>query len=162
MAEGICELDDAGSFYKIYARLRIEKKPVGESERFLVRHLALCQVRLQRAIMFEAEYLKAILNPRIDRDQIERLALDALLAKQSLKGESLTGEEITAEISAVLADLKPVVDPGALIPRVTSNAVAELCLYQRYESAAEDRFYRTQKELNLLQRERRRREGKKN
>ena len=159
-ADGLCELDDPSLFREIYARLKSEIKPVGESENFLVSRLACCQMRLKRAPMLEAQFLAGTLNPRIVETSADRAASDLRVIEFiQMFGDKdgVTPEDVTA----ALAQMQPVVKNEGYVPRVSSSTVSELFLYQRYERAAEDRFYRTLKELNVLQQLRRRREAEK-
>jgi hypothetical protein len=131
-SEGITELDNPESFPALCAKLEAEYRPVGDVEAFLVRRIALMLVRLKRAVLLEAEYVTAQLNPPVTK-------------KEGGLHDSF-GDMLGKTV---------VLDPG-LPARLSADAVDALCnKYQRYECAIENKLYRAMHQLERLQRMRR-------
>jgi|SRR5216683_1716452 len=129
LAAGVTELDDSEGYREMLRDLTKERKPVGVADTYLVQSIALTIVRSRRIRRLEAEYVTSILNPPIyERDP---------------------GVELTEQFSG------SVVDPGLPAP-MPSGAVQTLFnLYQRYDTANENQFYRALHESERVQRLRR-------
>jgi hypothetical protein len=133
LAEGVTELDNPESFPSECDRLKAELQPVGEVETFLVQRIALLKVRLKRAALLEAEYITAQLNPPVTKTETEGGWPGPM--------EDLIGRTVVV-----------VLDPG-LPARLPAGAVDGLCnMFQRYESAIENKLYRAMHQLERLQR----------
>lgn len=138
LSEGITELDDQDEYAQMKSLLQEDSNPQGMMETFLTGRIALCMVRLKRAACFEAEYLTDCLNPR---------QVDSKVIRQS--EYSQMREEMQDEVETT------VIDPG-LPARVAPDTVEKLAsLYQRYETAIENRLIRLSNQLERIQRLRR-------
>lgn len=125
LAEGLTELDDPAHYRATLAALTAEWKPAGTVEAFLVRRLALCLVRTERAARLEAEHVNA---HRCRGDSWE-----AIVERVHMVGvDSIAHGSVKAETVSELAD-------GFL----------------RYEAAFQSMFFRSLRELRELQRDRR-------
>jgi hypothetical protein len=126
LAAGITELDDSDGYREMLRDLTKERKPVGVVDTYLVQSMASKIVRSRRIQRLEAEYVTSILNPPIyERD------LSVELAK---------------EFSGTI------VDPGLPAPMPSGTVQTLFNLYQRYETANENQFYRALHELERVQR----------
>ncbi|MGA3211048.1 MAG: hypothetical protein ABSD20_07045 [Terriglobales bacterium] len=129
MVQGITELDEFFGFPATLARLRREFKPVGEIEELLVWRLAIISLRLRRGATLEAEFITSELG----RPKIQR-------AMQQREVEQATGEDGER------------IDWGWQ-PRMEVAEVGHLTdTFQRYETAVENKLFRTLHELERLQR----------
>ena len=63
LAKGITELDDSDAYESLLQRLTLSYDPVGDLEIFLVRRIAFCMTRLDRAARLEANYINAEIHP---------------------------------------------------------------------------------------------------
>ena len=128
LSEGVTELD-AVDYAKLVGVLKEQMQPEGQIEHFLVERVALCMVRLKRACLLEAEYITARLNPPVTETRG-----GLLLPKDGLLGETI------------------VLDPG--IPAHLSVEGVEHLVekFQRYETAIENRLFRTLNQLERMQR----------
>jgi hypothetical protein len=130
LAEGVTEMDDATAFEASLQQLGAEFKPQGELESFLVRRIALNMVRLRRAGLMEAEFIRGALNPEVRSNN--------------------TFAELQDSLSG------PIVRKGNP-PRLSSAVVDSLTdKFQRYETAVENKLYRA---VNHLERQQRLRRG---
>ena len=68
LARGITELDDSDAYESSIQRLTVAYRPVGDLEIFLVRRIAFCMVRLNRAARLEAEYITAEIHPPVQEE----------------------------------------------------------------------------------------------
>lgn len=132
LSEGITELDNVEDFKKLLHDLEEEHRPLGAVETFLVRRLALSTVRLRRIGRLEAEYITEELNPPISKTE---------------------GSMI--ELLAQLDDEKTIVLDEGLPAPLRKEAMEYLSSsFQRYETAIENKLYRSLHELERLQRRR--------
>jgi hypothetical protein len=135
LAEAVTELDSPETFHAFLARLEGQLQPVGDVETYLVRRIALGMLRVHRAAVLEAEYLTAKLNAPITQKTLNAMDMERMLA------------EMTGKTS--------VLDPG-LPARLTAEDVDSLTSkFQRYETAVENKLYRSIHELERMQRLRR-------
>ncbi len=134
LAEGVTELDSPEKFNPLLSQLEFEMQPVGEVERFIVRRIALCMVRLRRVPLLEAEFITAKLNPPVTKK-------DGGWVDGEL--EKMNGKTV-------------VIDPGlpASFPTAAMDALSGT--FARYETTMENRLH---KNLNLLERLQRARRG---
>lgn len=131
LAEGVTELDGPETFRDFCAKLEAELKPLGEVEGFLTRRVALGMVRLKRAVLLEAEFLTARLNPPVTERQ----------------------RGVDSDFGAILSGR--VTDPG-LPARLAADAVDALAnTFARFETMTENRVYRALNQLERMQRLRR-------
>ena len=138
LAEGVTEMDDPASFRELCSQLEAEFAPVGKIETALVRHVAICIVRLRRAQMLEAEFITAQLNPALT----ETVYPNGKIPEWTKIIETDYGKTV-------------VVDAG-LPCRLGSSAVETLVnTFQRYETTIENKLYRALNQLERLQRIRR-------
>lgn len=132
LAQGITELDSPEIFPAFCAKITAELQTVGEIEIFLARRIALDMVRLNRAVLLEAEFITAQLNP--PETETELGTMELLLAQDATK--------------------TVVVDPG-LPARISNEAADTLAnILARYETAIENRLFRCLNQLERLQRAR--------
>jgi hypothetical protein len=139
LSEGVSELDNPAMFRDFCDRLSAQFKPVGEVEIALVRRIALCLVRLNRAAMLEAEFITGEINPPLTKTTYPPPDPEA------------------ARIFEMVDRMNPttvVLDPG-LPARLSASAVETLLTFQRYETAAEHKLDRALRQLERLQRMRR-------
>lgn len=123
LSEGVTQLDDPDALQVLLDRLAAQLAPVGELESFLVRRMALCMVRLQRACLLEAEFIRECLHPMV-REENEAVKM-------------LTGK---------------ILDPG-LPASLKPGQVEHLAgVLQRYQTAIGNEVLRFMHELERLQR----------
>jgi hypothetical protein len=128
-SEGICEVDDLGSYKALCRQLKRQYEPCGAVEEFLVKRIALCIVRVRRAAKLEADALTAYLHPPSHRPSLEELQLRELM--RGSEGE--------------------LIDPG-LPAKFGSDIIETLCdCHGRYETASENRLYRALAQLERVQ-----------
>jgi hypothetical protein len=139
LSEGVTELDNPAKFRDLCSRLSAQFKPVGEVEIALVRRIALCLVRLDRATMLEGEFITAEIN--------QPLTKTTYPPPPPHLAELIEGTTFVSSITET-------VDPG-LPARLPAAAVETLLTFQRYETAAENKLYRALHQLERLQRMRR-------
>jgi len=129
LASGVTELDNSEGYREMLRDLTQEKKPVGVVDIYLVHSMVLKMLRTRRVQCWEAEFITSILNPSIyERDP---------------------GVELAKEFSG------NIVDPGLPAPMPSCAVQTLFNLYQRYETANENQFYRALHELERVQRLRR-------
>ena len=135
LAEGVTELDDSESYQSTMTQLQEEHGPCGFTEKFLIRRIALCIIRLDRAAMMEAEFITDYLNPKVE---------DRRVIRKGEGSEMMAGWNDEVEIS--------VVDPG--MPARVSPETIEILTnrFQRYETANENRLFRLLHQLERMQR----------
>jgi hypothetical protein len=138
LAQGVTEIDNPEGFSRLGSRLEAELDPIGEIENALVRHIALCLVRLRRAALVDAESLTERLNPPVTETRYP----DGCDTAEVM--ERLTGKTV-------------VLDPG-LPARLSVSDVEALQKIQRYETSVENKLFRA---LNQLERRQRIRHGDK-
>ena len=125
LAQGITELDDAEAYTALLERLNEAHQPAGDIESFLVERIALAIVRLRRIARMEAEYIRGELHPVI-------------------RGKSSSERVRWRE--------RPVLDPGLPATMKAGSVVVLEGIFQRYETAMENKLYRAMNELERLQR----------
>jgi hypothetical protein len=138
LAEGVTEMDDPASFRELCSRLEAEFGPVGEVEIALVRHVAICIVRLRRAWILEAEFITAMLNPALT----ETVYPDGKIPEWTKIVEQDYGKTV-------------VTDAGLPCRLGASDVEGLVNTFQRYETAIENKLYRALNQLERLQRMRR-------
>ncbi|MGH7195298.1 MAG: hypothetical protein ACREGA_00795 [Candidatus Saccharimonadales bacterium] len=120
--------DEAKQAQGVKFKLGLQFVPVGIAEDMLVERMAIWYVRLQRAVTAEAEYLKMIDNPRIEKT-VE------------------TGREYLP-----LYETKTEVISEGYMPNISENTIERLAsTFFRYETAIERNFYKSLHELQRLQ-----------
>jgi hypothetical protein len=125
LAQGITELDDAEAYTALLQRLKEAHQPVSDIEAFLVERIVLAMVRLRRIARMEAESITDELHPPV-------------------RGPGRFGD---------LADVEgEMIDPGLPAPMSAGSGVALGGIFQRYESAIENKLYRAMNQLERLQR----------
>jgi len=129
LADGITELDDRERYEGLCHNLRCEFHPQGTLENFLVRRVALGLIRVERAAMLEARMITQQLNPA----QYSKSPMDQQL------------EQMIAESRSKL------VDPGIPV-QLASEEIKLICdTFGRYETANENRLFRSLSQLERLQ-----------
>jgi len=124
LAAGITELDDADEYQNTLSRLN--QAYLAELETFLLKRIALTMTRLGRSARLEAEYITDILNPPIYGEAHESVGM-ALFER-------------------------PLIDPG-LPAAVNSEKFEPLVkIFQRYDTALENKLFRAMHEVERLQR----------
>jgi hypothetical protein len=115
-----------------------------------VRRVALCIVQLEGAPRLQAEYIASLLNPRVVETAADRLIqlFELVEGKRVLTKDGVPGPLLKSEIKE-----------QGFTARLSADAVASLASFQRHESAVQAKFFRTLKELDRLQDQRRRREA---
>jgi hypothetical protein len=132
-SQGITELDDPKTYEEYVRELMEEWQPEGAIEKMLVRRIALCMIRLTRVNACEAASITATLNPPIYGQSVAEADLDRLLSDTK----------------------RELLDPG-LPAQISDKVVASLCgSFVRYETAVENKLYRTINTLQKLQLSRR-------
>ena len=124
LAAGITELDDADEYQNTLSRLN--QAYLAELETFLLKRIALSMTRLGRSARLEVEYITDILNPPIYGEAHESVGM-ALFER-------------------------PLIDWG-LPARVSSEKFEPLVkIFQRYDTALENKLFRAMHEVERLQR----------
>lgn len=136
LAHGITELDDPELFYDLCSQLQNDFNPATRMEVELVRHVALCRLRLVRAGTIEAELIGERLHPPVT-------------------------DTIYPDGNTFLADMeesfgKTVVTNAGSPARLPASTLDELMLLQRYQTSISSELFRT---LNQLERYARMRRG---
>jgi hypothetical protein len=122
LAVGITELDDPIQYRNTLSRL--QKAYFAESEAFLLKHIALTMIRLQRNARLEAECITEILNPPIYSE--------------------------IQDVSGMLSFEHSRLDRG-LPARVSSEKFEPIVrTFQRYETALENKLFRAMHEVERL------------
>ena len=129
LSYGVTELDDL-NYETLLIQMRTTLDPEGPLESFLVERICLCMVRLRRAGRLEAEFITSEVNPPITKKIDGQLNRDFSL---------LTGKTV-------------VIDPG--LPAQLSTLALDSLVgqFQRYETAIENKLYRTMNQLERIQR----------
>lgn len=127
-ASGLTDLDNRGTLRKVRAALTQEYQPQGALELFVLDHVALTLLRIDRANRLEVEFIQEQLHPsRYAKTQYE-LNLEALIGNEPR-----------------------LLDPGVPAALKTA-AVGELCdTYARYEGTLEKKLFRYIEQLKSLQ-----------
>jgi hypothetical protein len=124
LAAGITELDDADEYQNTLSRLN--QAYLAELETFLLERIALTMIRLRRSARLEAEYITDVLNPPIYGEAHESVGM-ALFER-------------------------PLIDPG-LPAAVNSEKFEPLVkIFQRYDTALENKLFRAMHEVERLRR----------
>ena len=126
LSEGVTEIDDSEGYQARLHDLMREKKPIGLTETFLVKSIALDMLRWERARQLEGSFIRSVLNPPVIRDPFSI--------------EALSGPKVE--------------DPGLPALIDAENAQKLVSTFQRYESMFATRFLRLMHELERLQRTR--------
>jgi len=127
----LTELDDSDEYESLTQHLTEIYQPVGDLEKFLVHRIAFHIIRLLRTERLEAEYITGELHPPVRG-----------------KGE----HEVIAEVFCG----RGVIDEGLPAAIGAASAVNLFSGFQRYETALDNKLYRT---INLLERVQRTRRG---
>ncbi len=125
LLRGITELDDADAYDSLTQRLTEAKHPVGDLEQFFVRRIAFHMIRLQRAERLEAEYITGEIHPAV------------------------MAPGLNLDLSAPVE-----VEPGLPAAVGALSAINLVSGFQRYETAIENKLYRSIGQLERLQRAR--------
>lgn len=113
-------------YMEVFDELMEQYQPVNITEKILVERVALCYLKLFRVQKTETEFMKAQLDPHIEK-----------VASWIDMSEALKGE---------------VINEG-YIPKITSEDVVQLMgTYSRYETTLENRLYKALHELERQQR----------
>lgn len=125
LAKGITELDDSDAYESLIQRFTDAFRPVGDLEQFFVQRIAFCMIRLGRAGRLEAEYITGKIHPTVKRSMVPDITQLDVIEQPGL--------------------------PAALDALSAMNLAS---VFQRYETAIENKFYRAINQLERLQRAR--------
>lgn len=113
-------------YLEVFGELMEQYQPANITEKILVERIALCYLKLFRVQKTETEFMKAKLDPHIEK-----------VASWIDMSEALKGE---------------VVNEG-YIPKISNDTVLQLmATYSRYETTLENRLYKALHELERQQR----------
>ncbi len=135
VSEGVTELDKPEAFAERRAQLVEHFKPEGPIEAYFMRRMALCMVRVERAVRLEAECITEALNPPTEETTYPH------------------GGDMTEDLER-LNGRTTVLDCG-LPASLPITHIEELQKFQRYETSNENKLARALAQLEAVQRARR-------